>query len=76
MKLDPFGTAKWFSSNADLNLAYDILHALRETFGPDLKILIDVHCRFAPSESVRIARKLAELDLYWWEEPTTRERMN
>ena len=75
IKLDPFGTSKWFSSNADLNLAYDILHALRETFGPDLKILIDVHCRFAPSESVRIAKKLAPLDLYWWEEPTTIERI-
>jgi galactonate dehydratase len=75
VKLDPFGTAKWFINNADLNLAFDILHAMRETFGPDLKILIDVHSRFAPSESVRIAKKLAELDLYWWEEPTTIERI-
>jgi galactonate dehydratase len=73
IKLDPFGMAKHFSSNADLNLAYDILHALRQEFGSDLKILIDVHCRFAPRESVRIAAKMAELDIFWWEEPTTNE---
>lgn len=74
LKLDPFGTAKWFSSNQDVDLAYEILHALRKHFGPDLKILIDVHSRFAPSESLHIARRLAELDIFWWEEPTTIER--
>ncbi len=26
------------------------------------------------SEALRIARRLASLDLYWWEEPTTEER--
>lgn len=75
IKLDPFGTAKFFSSNADLNLSFEILKAIRHEFGPDLKILIDVHCRFAPSESLRIAQRLAELDIFWWEEPTTNERV-
>jgi galactonate dehydratase len=74
LKLDPFGMAKGFSNNREVKLAYDILRALREHFGPDLKILIDVHCRFAPSESLRIASMLADLDLFWWEEPTTIER--
>ncbi len=27
-----------------------------------------------PSETLRLARRLAPLDLYWWEEPTTAER--
>ncbi len=74
LKLDPFGTAKWFGSNADVDLAYEIVHALRKRFGKDLKILIDVHTRFVPSESLRIANKLADLDIFWWEEPTTSER--
>lgn len=74
VKLDPFGSARGFCGNQDLNMAYDILAALRERFGPDLKILIDVHARFAPSEALRIARRLAPLDLFWWEEPTTAER--
>jgi galactonate dehydratase len=75
LKLDPFGNAKFFSSNRDLNLSFEILSALRQEFGPDLKILIDVHCRFSPAESVRIAKKLAELDIFWWEEPTNNERV-
>jgi len=75
VKLDPFGNAKFFISHSDLELAFEILYALREQFGSELKILIDVHCRFAPSESVRIANRLASLDLFWWEEPTTIERI-
>ena len=73
VKLDPFGAARTFTGDADVDMAYDILKALREKW-PDLKILIDVHCRFAPAESLRIARKLAPLNLFWWEEPTTSER--
>ena len=74
LKLDPFGFAQGFINNNDLQTSYDILKALRGRFGPDLKILIDVHCRFTPRESLRVANRLADLDLFWWEEPTTGER--
>jgi galactonate dehydratase len=74
LKLDPFGTAQGFIEDDELQLFYDILKAIRERFGPRLRILIDVHARFAEAEALRAARKLAPLDLYWWEEPTTRER--
>ena len=74
LKLDPFGTAQGFIDEAELQLAHDILAALRQRFGPRLRILIDVHARFTEAESLRVARRLAPLDLYWWEEPTTRER--
>jgi len=74
LKLDPFGTAQGFIEDDELQLAYDILAGLRQRFGPKLRILIDVHARFTEAESLRAARKLAPLDLYWWEEPTTRER--
>jgi galactonate dehydratase len=74
LKLDPFGMAKDFITHEDLELSYEILNALRERFGPEFKILIDVHCRFAPAESLRVARRLAPLDLFWWEEPTSAER--
>ena len=74
IKLDPFGSARWFSGDADVDTAYDILSALRSRFGPELKILVDVHCRFAPGESIRIAQRMAPLKIFWWEEPTTAER--
>lgn len=73
LKVDPFGTAQGFMEDADLQIACDIIGALRDHF-PTLKILIDVHARFTEAEALRVARKMAHFDLYWWEEPTTRER--
>lgn len=74
IKLDPFGQSKHFISEGELQEARNILLAIRQHFGAELKIMIDVHCRFTPAESARIAGRLADLDLYWWEEPTTAER--
>ena len=73
-KLDPFGTAQGFISEAELELAYAILRELRDKLPRDTLILIDVHARFTEAEALRAARRLAPLNLYWWEGPTTRER--
>lgn len=73
LKLDPFGLSRDFLGEEDLQEAYDILNAIRVKY-PKLKILIDVHCRFAPAEAIRVARRMEDLDLFWWEEPTTAER--
>ncbi len=74
LKIDPFGQSRNFISEKDLQESYGILKAIRTRFGPDLKILIDVHCRFTPAEAIRVAREMQDLDLFWWEEPTTAER--
>jgi galactonate dehydratase len=74
VKLDPFGQSFGTIDEPDLQDTYKILAGIRERFGPDFKILIDVHSRFIPSESLRVARFLAPLNLYWWEEPTKDER--
>ena len=63
LKLDPFGTAQGFIEDEELQLAYDILRALRERFGPRLRILIDVHARFTEADALRAARKLAPLEI-------------
>ncbi len=74
LKLDPFGMARDFIEHDDLQMAYDIIAALRSRFGTALRILIDVHARFTEADALRAAHKLEPLDIYWWEEPTTRER--
>ncbi len=56
LKLDPFGTAQGFIEDDELQLAYDIVRALRERFGPRLRILIDVHARFTEADALRAAR--------------------
>lgn len=74
MKLDPFGTAQGFIDEEELDLAYAILKALREGLPKHTLLLIDVHARFTAVEAIRAAKRLATLGLYWWEEPTTRDR--
>lgn len=66
LKLDPFGTAHGFIDEPELQRSYDIVAALRERFGPRLRILIDVHARFTEADALRAARRLAPLDLFWW----------
>ena len=74
LKLDPFGTAQGFIGEDELETALGIVRAIRERFGPDLGILIDVHARFTAVEALRTARRFAPLNIYWWEEPTFRDR--
>ena len=72
LKLDPFGTARDFIESDELQLSYDIVSALRSRFGPTMRLLIDVHARFTEADALRAADKFAPLEIYWWEEPTTR----
>jgi len=74
IKLDPFGLAQGFIDEENLELSYEIVKAIRERVGSEIKIMIDVHIRFSPSEAIRVAKRLAPLDIFWWEEPTTPER--
>jgi galactonate dehydratase len=73
LKLDPFGTAQGFIADEELTRATAIVSALRDRF-PQLAVLIDVHARFTQTEAIRAARAFEPLGVFWWEEPTTRER--
>ena len=47
--------------------------AIREAVGPDVEILIDAHGRFDVPTAVRLAKRLAEYDIGWFEEPVPPE---
>ena len=51
----------------------DALAKVRETFGPNLKILHDVHHRLLPREAAAFAKAVEPIDLYWLEDPTPAE---
>src|SRR6185312_16129905 len=74
MKLDPFGTAQGFISRQELDLSYDICRLLRDELPADTELLIDVHARFTEIAALEAAEKFADLNIYWWEEPTSRDR--
>jgi galactonate dehydratase len=74
LKVDPFGCASAYMSEAELDVSYSIVHAIRERVGTDVAILIDAHARFTEGEAVRAANRLAPLNIFWFEEPSSRER--
>ncbi|MCK0119038.1 D-galactonate dehydratase family protein [Loktanella sp. F6476L] len=51
----------------------DALLQIRDRFGPDLKILHDVHHRLTPREAAAFAKAVEPVDLFWLEDPTPAE---
>jgi D-galactarolactone cycloisomerase len=45
------------------------IRALRETFGPELKIMVDANGAFDAITAIQIGRKYQDLGVYWFEEP-------
>ncbi|SOH95259.1 mannonate dehydratase [Monaibacterium marinum] len=51
----------------------DALAEIRARFGPDLKLLHDVHHRLLPREAAEFAKSVEPAGLYWLEDPTPAE---
>ena len=47
-----------------------VFEAIRERFGPDLKILHDVHHRLRPREAAAFGKEIEKYNLFWMEDPT------
>jgi D-arabinonate dehydratase len=56
-------------------LAEDVarVRAVREAVGPDIEIMVDANNAYSPLEAIRIARRIEDLDIYWFEEPVHAE---
>ena len=54
-----------------LPLAQDVrrVAAIREAIGPDIFLMADANQAYNATTAIRIGRELAELDIYWFEEP-------
>ena len=69
MKFDPFG-ANWRTmSLEEFELSHDIIAAVRESVGPRVDLLIEVHNRFNVATAVRFARAIERYKPMWFEEP-------
>lgn len=70
LKWDPFpGPWRTFISREEEDYAVDNVRAVREALGPDVDLLIDAHRRVAPHHAIRVARRLEEFGIYFYEEP-------
>jgi galactonate dehydratase len=74
LKLDPLPSPwrSWIQKEHEAR-AVAVVKAVRDAVGPDVDILIDQHRRLAPVHAISLDKKLAELGLYWLEEPNVAE---
>jgi len=61
---------------ADVDRGVERLAATRASVGPETELLVDCHCRFDLSLALRIADKVRDLNLYWFEEPVPRDQVD
>ena len=76
LKFDPRARPRVSSPPGELGRSRDIIAAMRAAAGPGVRLLIDLHARLAPAEAVAFIDLCADLDVFWWEEPTTRDARN
>ena len=57
----------------DLNRDAARVAAVRAAIGPDMRLMVDANHCFTVPDAIRLGRKLAESDIYWFEEPISPE---
>ena len=86
MKFDPFAHTNYFygedlASNLTLtvqqqDLAFEVSKAVSEAVGPEFDIMIETHAMLNYRNAVKMAERLATLDIAWYEEPAGPESAN
>jgi mannonate dehydratase len=66
-------TESLWSTEKYLNFAPSLFEKLRESVGPDLHLLHDVHHRLTPIEAARLGKALEPYHLFWMEDPVPAE---
>ena len=78
IKTDPFSAAggvpngTYIDGNIERhveNLGVKMIEAIRDAVGPDIQVLIDAHALYNVPTAIRLANRLAEYDITWFEEP-------
>ncbi len=52
-----------------INEDVERVRVVRETIGPDVKLLVDANNAYVAYEAIEIARKMEQYDVFWFEEP-------
>jgi len=76
IKLDPLPRPwRTYIPKEHIKHAIDVMKAIRNTVGPDVDLLLDIHRRLAPMHAIELANELAEYKPYWFEEPCQAENV-
>lgn len=49
------------------------VRVVREAIGPGVELMVDANNAYSPLEAIRFARRIEDLDIYWFEEPVHAE---
>jgi galactonate dehydratase len=69
LKFDPLQGCDYFIEREQGKQVVEAIRLVREAVGDDVELMIDVHGRLSPDNSIRLAREVEQYRLYWWEEP-------
>lgn len=45
------------------------VRAAREALGPSIKLMVDANCAYRAHDAISLARRIEDLDIFWFEEP-------
>ena len=77
LKFDPVpGPWRSYITRQQEDEAVARVGVVRDTVGPDIDILIEIHRRLAPMHAIRIARQVEQYQPYWFEEPVLAENID
>ena len=69
LKFDPLQGMDYFIDPAQFKQVVEAIRLVREAVGDDVELMIDVHGRLSPDNTIRLAREVEKYRPYWWEEP-------
>jgi galactonate dehydratase len=69
LKFDPFGTAWKYLTYSEKNKAEELVASVRESIGPEIKLMIEFHGRLAADCAVEMIDRLEKYNPTWCEEP-------
>ncbi|RPH35256.1 MAG: mandelate racemase/muconate lactonizing enzyme family protein [Planctomycetota bacterium] len=69
LKVDPFGAGLYEMERSEKNRSVSLIEAIRDSVGPDVEILIEMHGRFSPATAIDLSHDLEKFKPSWVEEP-------
>lgn len=69
LKVDPFGAGLYEMERSEKTRSISLIEAIRDSVGPDVEILIEMHGRFSPATAIELSRDLEPFKPSWVEEP-------
>ncbi|GAA3569198.1 mandelate racemase/muconate lactonizing enzyme family protein [Snuella lapsa] len=86
LKFDPFAHTNYFYgedldttlslTRSQQNRAFEVSKAVRDAVGEDMDIMIETHAMLNFKVAIAMAKRLAKLDITWYEEPAGPENPN